>query len=328
MLVRVGLGRILERLPHLLELLLFLSLVGSLEAGCSVRALAVRALGNALAGAGDVFASDEDPELVREAVPFALKTMEALLAEQPDNRDLLLGACRGFVQYAYAFVATDALLVEGEDWAAAQRGYERALRLSLRGRDYCLRSLELALPGAREALARRPEEALTSVGVEEVPLLYWTGAAWGAAIGLGGDRPELVADVPAVKALIERSVALDEGWNEGAAHEAMIALEALPAEMGGSPERARAHFDRALALNGGRRAGTYVTLATTVVEGEQNWREFRELLERALAVDPDADPAARVENLIAQRRARYLLDHVGDYFLEYEAGESSPERGR
>ncbi|MGH9464879.1 MAG: TRAP transporter TatT component family protein [Thermoanaerobaculia bacterium] len=296
---------------------LLLSLVVPLLTGCSVRALAVRALGNALAGAGDVFASDEDPELVREAVPFALKTMEALLAEQPEDGNLLLAACKGFVQYGYGFVETDALLAERDDYSAAQAGYTRALGLYLRGRDYCLRSLELMKPGVRTALVREPGPALAGFREPAVPLLYWTGAAWGAAIGVGADRPDLVADVPAVKALIERALALDEDWNQGAAHAAMIALEALPAEMGGAPKRAREHFARALELDGGRRAGTYVTLAMTVVKAEQDANEFRDLLERALAVDPDAEPSARVENLIAQQRARYLLAHTGDYFVDY-----------
>ena len=39
--------------------------------------------GDALAGTGSTFASDDDPELVGEAVPFGLKTMESLLAESP-----------------------------------------------------------------------------------------------------------------------------------------------------------------------------------------------------------------------------------------------------
>ncbi len=315
MLLRSRRGGIVGLAPPLLELLLFLAV--PLMAGCSVRGLAVRALGNALAGAGDVFASDEDPELVREAVPFALKTMEALLAEQPENRDLLLAACKGFVQFAYAFVETDALLAESVDWAGARAGYSRALALYLRGRDYCLRSLESVLPGARVALRREPETALASVGKAEVPLLFWTGAAWGAAIGVGADRPDLVADVPAVAALIGRALELDEAWDGGALHAAMIGLEALPAEMGGSLARAREHFERALALSGGQRAGLYVTLATTVVEAEQDAVEFRDLLEQALAVDADAEPAARVENLIAQKRARYLLEHTGDYFFDY-----------
>jgi len=306
-----------------------LLLVLPVLAGCSVRALAIRALGSSLAGAGDVFASDEDPELVREALPFALKTMEALLAEQPDNRDLLLSACSGFTQYAWAFVETDALLAEPADLATARRLEDRARKLYLRGRDYCLRSLAARAPGVRSALERHPEEALEAFGGPDVELLYWTGASWGAAIALGLDRPDLTVDLPAVRALMERVLALDEGWSDGATHEAMIALEAVPESMGGSPERAREHFERAVELAGGARAGAYVSFARSVSVPAQDVEEFRELLDRALAVDPDAVPSARLANLIAQKRARFLLDHVEDFFLDVDdraAGDRQPER--
>ena len=46
---------------------------------CSARRLAVNALSGALSEGGAVFAMDEDPDFVREAMPFALKAIEALM---------------------------------------------------------------------------------------------------------------------------------------------------------------------------------------------------------------------------------------------------------
>ena len=231
------------------------ALCATLLGGCSVRGLAVNALANALAASGDVFASDEDPELIREATPFALKTTEALLAEKPDHRGLLLAACRGFTQYSYAFVQRDAELLEDDDFEAAERGFERALKLFLRARDYCLDSLELAEPGIGVRLVLEPQEAVAELGEDEVPLLFWTGAAWGAAIAMAVDRPEINVDLPSARALLDRVMELDEDYDGGTVHELMISLEGLPEAMGGSPERARAHFGRAVELSGGRRPG-------------------------------------------------------------------------
>jgi len=73
-------------------------------AGCSIRSLAVNSLADALAESGPVYASDSDPDLVRQALPFALKTFESLLESAPENKDLLVSTCSGFTQYAYAFV--------------------------------------------------------------------------------------------------------------------------------------------------------------------------------------------------------------------------------
>ena len=43
---------------------------------------------------------------------------------------------------------------------------------------------------------------------------------------------------------------------------------------------------------------------------------FDQLMERALAVDLEAVPDIRLQNTIAQRRARWLMARTGELFLE------------
>jgi TRAP transporter T-component len=87
---------------------LLVGVVSAWLAGCPPKRLVVDMVGNALAGSGGVYASDDDLELVGHAVPFGLKTYESLLAASPRHRGLLLAAGNGFVQYAYAFVQDEA----------------------------------------------------------------------------------------------------------------------------------------------------------------------------------------------------------------------------
>jgi predicted anti-sigma-YlaC factor YlaD len=298
------------------SLLAVLLLLGLAISGCSIRTLAINSLADALADSGDSFASDEDPELVGAALPFALKTIESLLQEAPEHRGLLLSACSGFTQYGYAFVETRAEEIELDDYLEAERQRERALKLYLRGRDYCLRSLELDHPGISGRLRRYPQEAAAELSAKEIDLAYWTGASWGSAISVGIHRPEIVGDVQAVQALMARALAIDERYSDGAVHEALISIEALPETMGGSPERARRHYERAVELSAGSSASPYVALAATITVSEQNRGEFVDLLERALAVDPDREPSRRLANIVAQRRAELLLERADDLFLE------------
>jgi hypothetical protein len=72
--------------------LLALVLLTVLLPACSIKKMAVNRLGDALAGTGSTFASDDDPELVGEAVPFGLKTMESLLAESPRHKGPTVGS--------------------------------------------------------------------------------------------------------------------------------------------------------------------------------------------------------------------------------------------
>jgi len=282
---------------------------------CSPSKFAANQIGNAVAKSSDVFTSDDDPELVRDAIPFGLKTMESLLHESPRHPGLLLAACQGFTQYAYAFVQMDADYGPA-DFEKQQALKNRALKLYLRARGYGLRGLELKHPGITQRLITAPEQAAKSVTAREQPLLYWTAAAWGAAVALGKDRPDLVADFPVVKALMQRALDLDENFEGGAIHEALIILEALPPEMGGSVDRARMHFERAVAISKGERPGPYVTLAETVAVMKQNRKEFEELLNRALAIDPEKNPSVRLETVLMQRKARALLAKEDELFID------------
>ena len=90
-----------------------------LAGGCSVREMALGELANTLTNTGGAFSSDDDPELVRNAVPFGLKTMEIMLTDMPRHRGLLLALCSGFTEYAYAFVQDDADEIEPQDLAKA-----------------------------------------------------------------------------------------------------------------------------------------------------------------------------------------------------------------
>ncbi len=75
--------------------LIFLGVALILFAGCSVKRTAVNIIGDALAGGGGVYTSDDDPELIREAIPFGLKTYESLLAVSPEHLGLLQAAAIG-----------------------------------------------------------------------------------------------------------------------------------------------------------------------------------------------------------------------------------------
>ena len=283
--------------------------------GCSLKTMAVNSMANALSESGDTFSGDDDLELVRDALPFALKMYESLLQSVPRHRGLLLATCSGFTQYAYAFVQTEADTMDPGEFEEQTRLTDRALKLFLRGRGYCMRALELRRRGVERQLQIDPAIALEWTAPKDVPLLYWTGASWGAAISIGLDRPDLVADMPAVRALAERALELQDDYGRGALHSMMISLEAVPESMGGSVPRARAHFERAVQLSDGTDPAPFVTLATGVAQPAQNREEFVELLERALAVDPDREPSSRLAALIAQKRARYLLSRVNDLFV-------------
>ena len=303
------------RVPAILVLATALAVLPS--AGCSIRRLAVTKLGDALAESGTAYASDDDPELIREAMPFTLKLIESILDQNPRHSGLLTAAAGGFTQYAWAFVQQDADEIEDTDLARARDLRIRARNLYLRAHRYGVRGLEIAHAGFGAMLGADSKAAALMTTAHDLPLLYWTAASLLASISLSKDDPERIAELPVVDALMARALALDPDYSHGALHELMISYEAGRTDaMGGSAARARGHFKRAMELSGGMRASPLVSLAEMVSVRDQNRPEFQTLLNQALAVDPNARPEWRLENLLMQRRARWLLARVDLLFAE------------
>lgn len=304
-------------LATLVRLIALISVIAPLTGCAMVQRKAVGMVASTLASSGDVFTRDDDLELVGDAIPFGLKLYESLLDSAPQNKDLLIATCSNFTQYGVAYLETEAMVLgEAEHHDEVAHLNERALKLYLRAKGYCMRAMEVRFPGIGPKLPTNPAAALAKAEKKDVPLLYWTAASWGSAIGLGLDRPELLIDMPVVRALAERALALDETWSKGTLHEMFISLDSLPEALGGSPTRAREHFAKAVELQHGQSAGPYVALATGVVVPAQDRAEFEKLLQTALAIDPEKDPSVRLVTLVQQRRARALLDHIDTMFTK------------
>jgi predicted anti-sigma-YlaC factor YlaD len=284
--------------------------------GCSVKKIAINALGNALSEGTSSFGKDDDPELVRDALPFGLKTIEILIEQSPKHRGLLTAACGGFTEYAYAFVQQDADFIEEQDFDRAREMRIRAKKLYLRALEYGMRAIETEFPGFRDQLKKDPDGALAKMTKKQVPRLYWTGASWAAAFAINKADSDLAADQTLIEKIMKRALALDEAWGTGSIHDFFISWEGGHAASGGSYEKARQHFDRAVALSKGLRAGPYVSLAEVVSVGTQNKKEFQEVLNAALKIDVNQTPNERLANVVSQRRARWLLGRIDELFTE------------
>jgi hypothetical protein len=286
--------------------------------GCAtINTLAVKGVASTLSEGGDTVTSHNDPTLIAGAMPFALMLHESLLASVPNYEPLLTTTCGLYTQYAFGFIAADAEALQRENYDRSKELSDRAFKLAERGKNYCWRGLDVKFRGMSKALKANPTRALARTKKEHVELLYWSAASLGAAISAGGlDHPELLIDWPIVRALAERAFVLDETWSNGAIPELMITVESQGEALGGSEDRARLYFARAVEIQRGLSPSPYVALATGVVKSKQDRDEFTKLLEQALAIDPEKDPNHRLLILITQQRARLLLERIDDLFLE------------
>ncbi len=326
-----------------------------LFSSCSINRMAVRAVGKALssAGGGTLFTGDDDPELIGDALPLALKLYEGLLSQDPTNADLLLTAGIGFISYANAFVQTPASMLPDSAFEEQKEAYARAKKLYLRGRNYLLQGLDSVHPGFAALFETGDiDAALAMTERGDASFLYWTAAGWLSAISLDLFDFALTMDAYKAVALAVRALELDESFGEGSLHELFISLYGgIPEHMLYRPyvagaadpvretlaayyetaapgiatmkEKALHHFGRAVELSKGLKASPFLSFASAFSKKNETPNEYIELLKKALAIDIEASPANKLMNILSQRKAEWLLDHLEDIFPFY--GEEPAE---
>ena len=242
-----------------------------------------------------------DPETVRQGAPAYLLMIDGFIADNPQNLDLLLAGANLYSSYAGTFVDDP----------------ERAVKLAEKGRDYGWRALCRSDQRACDVWSAPYEDferVVDGFGAKRVPVLYGSGAAWATWIQKNTGDWKAIADKARVDAMMQRVVALDETYSDGAAYLYLGILATLmPEAMGGKPEKGRADFERAIELSDGRNLMAKVLLAEKyarlVFDRDLHDRLCREVL--------DADPAAdglTLINTVAQEEARKLLESSEDYF--------------
>ncbi len=290
--------------------------------GCStMRNAAVKQIGSTLSSKNTmlVITSDNDPELIWDSMPFALKTMEVMLAQDPSNANLQLALANGYIQYAYGDLAQQAQMIEYSDYSRSKHLWYRTYNLSLRGRDYALSVLDSKYPGFSKNVRTDTKTTLAKMTAEDVPALYWAAAGWMGAIVANKSDMENMAEMPVAVAMMSRAMELNEYYNDGAIHEFFIAYEAKqPNSNKESMEKARMHFDKVVAYTNGKKAYPYVIFAESIAVKKQDLALFNEMLDKALAVDPNEVKEWRLNNTIAQERAAWLKTQIPRLFADYE----------
>ena len=280
-------------------------------------------------GSSDVFTGDSDPQLVGDALPFAIKMYESLLQANPAHQGLLRTTGSLFVMYANAFVQKPAEQLPRDNFAERQAAMARAKKLYLRGQTLLYRGLNLKYPGFDGAFQRGASQdtvqgksqdtfsgILAKMKKEDVPSLYWAAAGGLSAFSLDPLDLELQLRIPEFFALVARAYELNPDYNSGALDDFLLLYYAsIPESMGGDKSRAEMYYRRELEKSRGLLAGPYVSYAQAIAIPAQDYDTFKACLQAALAIDPDADPANRLVNIISQRKARYLLDSADQFFI-------------
>jgi hypothetical protein len=283
---------------------------------CNLVKLTADSTADVLEVAAPAFNQEADVQLARDAAPGQLKTVEGFLLASPDNEKMIKLLAQGYCEYAFGFLEDDIerMTMAGQEEAAAPT-VKRATGLYLRCMNYGLKLLgddwQQAIYGAMPAFEAKVKRA----GKDDVPGMFWTALGLASAININRDDIEIVAYLPMAKLLLERVVALDEGYHMGAAHMGLgLVYTSQGAALGGNPELGKKHFERAIALTGGKFLLPKVMYAYAYGTIVQNRKFFHDQLVEVLKTSPAIWPEQRLANELAHIRARRYLSHEAEWF--------------
>jgi len=230
------------------------------------------------------FMQQGDVVIAEQGTPAFLLVLDGLIEHSPESKDILLAGAQAYSAYTAAFVGS--------------KEPERNKRLTAKAKDYALRALSLhSKRFAKVKDAPYPEfvTCLDAFKKKDVPFVFYSATSWAGWIQAHSDSMDAIADLPRV-------------FYYGASHTFMgVLLTVRPPSLGGRPEEAREHFERALELGQGKLLTTQVMYAKNYAKLMYEEELFFDLLNTVLDSPADAVPELTLVNTLAREQARDLI---------------------
>ncbi|NND65089.1 MAG: hypothetical protein HKM24_03895, partial [Gammaproteobacteria bacterium] len=244
--------------------------------------------------------NQDDPELVRDAVPAYLILLDGFVEGSPDSPSMLSSASSLYAAYGSVFV---------DD-------IERSKKLSNRAREYGQRAMCSSIPSSchwQELDYEQFEDALNSVKERHITAFYSYTISWLAWIRAHSDDWNALADLPKVEAALAHMASLPGDVESVNTHLYLGILNSLrPPALGGKPEVAQDHFEKAVALSSGNDLSVKVEYARGYARMMYDQELHDRLLNEVIAA-PTKAPGLTLLNTIAKEQAQALLDSGSEY---------------
>jgi hypothetical protein len=283
--------------------IIFTSVMLLLLSGCSIEKYAVRKVTGIMDSGMEVIMQENDLHIAEISLLSNIKLIEMLIAIDTGNKKLLLFASMGYGSYALGYL---------EDTQP-----ERASNIYWRGKEYGLRILreKEGFKDAEKSDLESFEKVLNKFSKDDVPYIFWTAYNWGNYINLNLSDPETVSDLSKVNAMMQFVLDNDETYYYGAAHLYFgTSLSKMPAVLGGNLQKSKEHFEKCIAINKGTFLMVYVYYARMYAVATQDEDLFQELLNKVLSSPYNVDKDLILPNIMAQEKAKYHMENMGEYF--------------
>lgn len=283
--------------PRVMTLLILLA--GLATSGCSiVVSKATDSFGTNLTSA---MLNQDDPELVRDGMPSYIILMDSFVQGSPENPAMLSAAANLYASYGAVFADDET----------------RAMRLTSRGRDYALRAMCESYAESCDWRELNYEDfvaTLDGLTEQHAEIVYIYSFATLAYLRTHSTDWNSLAELPQAEALVKRYLDISGESANASAHTYLgVILTLRPPALGGKPEEARTHFEKAIAMSDGRDLGAKIEFAKGYAKLLYDQELHDQLVNEVLDADPKAE-GLTLTNVLAQEQALQLRADAFDYF--------------
>ena len=245
--------------------------------------------------------NQDDPATVRDGAPAYLLMLDSFVESSPDDATTLRAAAELYAAYGVLFV----------------KDGQRADRLTARALSYGQRSLcasNRTACGIESLTFTEFESTLNKLDRKDTPSLFTLGLSWIAYIKTHSSDWGALTKLPRVQSILKRVQVLDKQYKAAQIEHFLAVLNTIrPPALGGDFEAGKAHYERALALSGGRDLSITVDYARYYARTLYDRELHDRLLNDVMSAEPIQD-GYTLFNTLAQRDAQELLDAADDYF--------------
>ena len=289
---------------------------------CSPKPLIVSQIADLVDHGMTAYERDEDLELMEKAFPANIKLLETVLANSPDDRQLLTMLSRMYASYAFGFVETrleeTTYLVDPSNSRAHEMDVlkEQVNRYYEKSVGYALMALEKSAPGATDAFRKvnTITPYLDKLGRGDVAPLFWYGFSLGAWVNRNLDSVRAVSQAHVARKVMERVLELDPVHNHGGAHLFLLAyFGSRPPMMGGSQDKALVHYQQLKTIAGDNFLLPDLFYGRFCLHQQQDREGFIDMMQRIID-HPAGENDVALYNAIAGRRAAAYLNAVDTLF--------------
>ena len=268
-----------------------------------------------------VFETEDDLEIAEMSLASNMKLLEVMLEQDPENEKLQLFLAETFSLFALAFVEDKMESFQFTNEEESEYHQTRAVRLYMRARDYAFKTLlgPLEYSSIDQISLSTLKKRLPGLDVKHVRAVFWAAFSWGAAINLNREDMEAISNLPMVNLMMDYVIKNEETYYFGGAHlfKGMF-YGGRPKVLGGNRQKSMKSFKRALDISKGNILLNYYYEARTLCIQFQDFKCFKDNLNKIIEAPHDHYRQQRLANSVAKRKAKRLLKHAHEFFLDID----------